>query len=248
MAGLLLAYDFAQKSATNATLFGRNLDFYAIASLDKCGLVTVYRPKGKRAFASIGFPELMGCLSGINDAGLAVAVHNVYLSGDGATMLNTKAMPYAACFRRILEECDSVATAEKLLRSVERSTLLNLAVCDRQDCAVLEMTPKTVAIRRGRDGVCACTNHFRTEELMMFAWCRRYHELSTSAKIAKISVRDVAQKLDAVNQGRLTMQTMIFEPGPLLLHVSLGPPPSSKQPLHDIALAPLFGKKEGIRD
>ena len=237
-----------EKSATRATLFGRNLDFYAVAGLDKCGLVTVYRPKGKRAFAAIGFPGLMGCVSGINDAGLALAVHEVFFSGDGATMLNTKAMPYAACFRRILEECDSVAAAEKLLRSVERSTLLNLAVCDRRDCAVLEMTPKTVAIRRGADGICVCTNHFRTEELALLAWCRRYRVLSTSAQIEKISVRDVAQKLDAVNQGRLTMQTMIFEPGPLLLHVSLGPPPASKQPLHDIALGPLFGRKKGIGD
>ena len=239
-----------EKSATKGTLFGRNLDFYAIASLDKCGLVTVYRPKGKRAFASIGFPGLMGCLSGINDAGLAVAVHEVFFSGDGATMLNTKAMPYAACFRRVLEECDSVATAEKLVRSVERSTLLNLAVCDRRDCAVLEMTPKTVAIRRGAGGVCVCTNHFRTEELALFSWCRRYPVLCTITKIEKIGVRDVAQKLDAVNQGRLTMQTMIFEPGPLLLHVSLGPPPASKQPLREISLAPLLkGKKGlGIRD
>ena len=237
-----------EKSATHATLFGRNLNFYPVASLDKCGLVTVYRPTGKRAFASIGFPGVIGCLSGINDAGLALAVHEVFFSGDGATMLNTKAMPYAACFRRILEECDSVAAAEKLVRSVERSTLLNLAVCDRRDCAVLEMTPKTVAIRRGEDGVCVCTNHFRTADLAMFAWGRRYSELAKSAEMEKIGVGDVAQKLDAVNQGRRTMQTMIFEPGPLLLHVSLGPPPATKQPLREIALAPLWAKKKGTAD
>lgn len=112
------------------------------------------------------------------------------------------------------------------------------------------MTPKTVAIRRGAGGVCVCTNHFRTEELALFSWCRRYPVLCTITKIEKIGVRDVAQKLDAVNQGRLTMQTMIFEPGPLLLHVSLGPPPASKQPLREISLAPLLkGKKGlGIRD
>ena len=248
LAGLLLADGLAGKSATKATLFGRNLDFYAIASLDKCGLVTVYRPKGKRAFASVGFPGVMGCLSGINDAGLALAVHEVFLSGDGATMLNTKAMPYAACFRRILEECDSVAAAEKLVRSVERSTLLNLAVCDRQGCAVLEMTPKTVAIRRGQDGVCVCTNHFRTAELRMLAWCPRYRELVEERAMEKIGVGDVARGLDAVNQGRRTMQTMIFEPGPLLLHVSLGPPPATKQPLHEISLAALLGKRKGIGD
>jgi len=34
---------------------------------------------------------------------------------------------------------------------------------------------------------------------------------------------DLAKKLDAVNLGPITMQTMIFEPADLLLHLSLGP-------------------------
>ena len=72
---------------------------------------------------------------------------------------------------------------------------------------------------------------------------------STSAKIAKISVRRRGPKSsNAVNQGRLTMQTMIFEPGPLLLHVSCGPPPSSKQPLHDIPPRGCRSGKKGIGD
>ena len=58
----------------------------------------------------------------------------------------------------------------------------------------------------------------------------------------KIGVSDVAQKLDDVNQGTLTMQTMIFEPGPLLLHLSFGPVPSSRQPLKELSLKELFGK------
>jgi isopenicillin-N N-acyltransferase like protein len=232
-----------EKSATREVLFGRNLDFYPVASLDKLGLVTVYRPKGKHAFATIGFPGLLGCLSGMNDAGLAVAVHEVFLSHDGASMLNTKAMPYAICFRRILEECDSVATAEKLLRSGERSTLLNLAICDRRDCGVLEMTPKSVILRRHENGICACANDFRSKELTTLALSARYNQLSHAGRIDKIGLEDVAKALDAVNQGGRTMQTMIFEPGPLVLHVSLGPPPASKRVLHDVPLAPLFAGK-----
>ena len=89
----------ASRSSTGGPLFGRNLDFYTLGILDKYGLVTVHRPKGKHAFASIGFPGIFGCISGINDAGLALAVHEVFLSKDKAPMFNPKGMPYTMCFR-----------------------------------------------------------------------------------------------------------------------------------------------------
>ncbi len=202
--------------------------------------MTVYRPRGKRAFVSVGLPGMVGCLSGMNDAGLALAVHEVFFAADGSKWLNLKAMPYAMCFRRILEECTTIGEAEKLLRSVPRSTMLNLAVCDRHGIAVLEITPKSVVLRRGRDGVCACTNLFRSKELAVWTWSRRYDVLIQAAAMKTIGLDDVARKLDAANQGKMTMQTMIFEPGPLTLHLSLGPPPSSKQPLRELALKPLF--------
>ena len=134
----------AGHSATGGPLFGRNLDFYTLGILDKYSLVTVHRPKGKHAFVSIGFPGMFGCLSGMNDAGLALAVHDVFLTRDGAAMFNPKGVPYTFCFRRMLEECASVAEAEKLLRATPRTTIISLALCDRRDSVVLEMTPKSV--------------------------------------------------------------------------------------------------------
>ena len=86
------------KSQTGGVLFGRNLDFYTLGVLDRYGLVTVHRPKGKHAFATVGFPGVTGCISGMNDAGLAMAVHEVRASADGAPLLNPKGMPYCARF------------------------------------------------------------------------------------------------------------------------------------------------------
>jgi len=237
----------AERSATGGPLFGRNLDFYSLGLLDRYTLVTVHRPQGKRAFATIGYPGLFGCISGMNDAGLAVAVHEVFLSRDHAAMFNPKGVPYSLLFRRILEECATVKEAEKLLRSCERTTKLNLAVCDRTDAGVLEMTPKTVAFRGGEDGVCACTNHFRTEELALLPVCRRYNKLIEARELEIIGVADVAKKLHEVHQGKLTVQTMIFEPAPLVLHLAVGPAPASAQPLRKVDLAPLFGSAPRVR-
>src|SRR5262249_28797215 len=66
------------RSKTGGPLFGRNLDFPTLGYLWEYSLVTIYRPKGKHAFVSIGFPGMLGCLSGMNDAGLSLAVLEVY--------------------------------------------------------------------------------------------------------------------------------------------------------------------------
>ena len=230
----------AGHSATGGPLFGRNLDFFTLGILDKYSLVTVHRPKGKHAFVSIGFPGLFGCLSGMNDAGLALAVHDVFVSRDGAAMFNPKGVPYTFSFRRVLEECASVAEAEKLLRATERTTILSLALCDRNGSAVLEMTPKSVVARHQSDGILACTNHFRSNELAVFAWCPRYRRLIQSRNLDQLDIPDVAKKLHEVNMGRLTVQTMIFEPAALRLHLAIGSCPSSALPLKLLELKPLF--------
>jgi hypothetical protein len=227
-----------EHSTTKGPLFGRNLDFYTLGIIDDYSLVTVHRPTGKHAFVSIGFAGLFGCVSGMNDAGLALAVHEVWMSRDKASMFNAKGVPYTFCFRRILEECSTVEEAEKLLRTTERTTLLNLAVCDRKNAAVIEMTPKTVAVRYGENGLCLCTNHFRTEDLATITWCPRYRTLARSQ--LPMCVDDVAQRLQLVNMGKLTVQSMIFEPQPLVLHLSLAPPPASSKPMKNLELQPLF--------
>ncbi len=229
------------QSATGGPLFGRNLDFHSLGVIHKLTLVKVVRPDGKRAFASIGFPGLVGCLSGINDAGLAVAVHEVYRSRDDSPMFDRGGVPYTLCFRRILEECSTVEEAAKLLRSVRRTTKLNLALCDRRGGAVLEMTPESVVLRRGVEGITACTNHFRSDTLAVNRSCRRYEKLIAAREMPPLGVADVAAKLHEVNQGRLTLHTMIFEPSALRLHLAFGKCPSSALPTVALDLAPLLG-------
>jgi isopenicillin-N N-acyltransferase like protein len=231
----------ARRSTTGGPLFGRNLDFYTLGMLDKYSLVTVHRPKGKHAFVAIGFPGLFGCLSGMNDAGLALAVHEVFFSHDGAPIFNPKGVPYPFCFRRMLEECSTIEEAEKLLRATRRTTLLSLAVCDPRHSMVLEMTPESVVPRHGSGGICACTNHFRTDELAVLPWCNRYRKLIQSRKLDELGVADVAKKLNEVNMGRMTVQTMIFEPATLKLHLAIGSCPSSALPLKLLELKPLMG-------
>ena len=232
------------RSTTGGPLFGRNLDFPTLGILEKYSLVTVCRPEGKHAFASIGFPGMLGCLSGMNDAGLAVATLEVYSAADGSAGFSLLGTPYAMCYRRILEECTTIDEAEKLLRSMRRTTQMNLAVCDRHRGAVLEMTPKSVVRRDADGGLCPCTNHFRTAELATASACHRYDALSQAARMPKLGLRDVSARMHAANQGAETFQTMIFEPATLKLHLAIGSCPSSALPLAELDLRQLLKHKD----
>lgn len=235
----------AARSTTGGPLFGRNLDFYTLGYLEKYSLVTVYRPKGKHALVSVGFPGLFGCLSGMNDAGLALAVHEVYFSADGAPMFDPEGVPYLFAFRRVLEECSTVDEAAEMLRRMRRTTKLNLALCDPSDAAVLEMTPKTLHVRRGEDGLLACTNHFRTEGLALLRICWRYQRLWEAQALERLGLKEVHEKLRQVSAERLTAQSMIFEPAALKLHLAIGSCPAAALPMKALNLKPLFSSPNG---
>jgi hypothetical protein len=229
-----------QHSATGQIVFGRNMDFPTLGFLDRVGMVVVYRGVGKHALASITFPGFLGCISGMNDAGLAVAQLEVNEAGDGSPRFDPAGTPLAFCFRRVLEECATVDEAEKLLGTIRRTSMCNMAICDRETMAVLEITTRSVVRRPAEQGYCACTNHFRTDALAQERACGRYDRLSRAFEAPRLTLDDVIHKLDEVNQRQLTIQTMIFEPATLRLRLALGAAPVSDKPLQLVDLAPLL--------
>ena len=230
------------RSKTGQVIFGRNFDFPPMKVLDKYGVVTVYRQTGKRAFVSIGYPGLMGVISGVNDAGLCVATLDVYSSKDGSPAFDSTGTPMMFTYRRILEECKTVKEAEALLRKSKATTWMNLAVCDKNGGVVFELTPKSVIVRKPVGNVCACTNHFRTPKLKtrLTIGGDRYNKLVKSRNMKTVGVKDVAKLLHEANQRSWTIQTMIFEPAAMKLHVSLTNPPTSNKPLKTLDLKALL--------
>lgn len=228
------------KSKTGAPLFGRNFDFPACGILDRYGLLFVVKPEGKHPFAAVGFPGLMGVVSGMNDQGLCVATLDVYESADGSSHFDPAGTPLMLVFRQLLEECTTVAEAESLLKRTHATTQANLAVCDRKQGAVFEITPKGVARRDAEGALLPCTNHFRTAGMKVDDQCWRYDRLQSVSEQPKLGVSDTQQALHRANQGDLTLQTMVFEPRELVLHLALGSPPSSGQPMHRLELGELF--------
>ncbi len=233
----------ADRSSTGTPLIGRNWDFHLLAGLYEYSLVIVYRPTGNRAFALVGFPGLIIAGSAVNDAGLVLAANQITEANDESPPFNPRGMPLAVGLRRLMEECDSVAAAEKIVRSIRPTTMCGLIAADKKDAAVFEITTKSVQVRRPERGLCVCTNHFRTKPLAVSTVCERFDALAKAQDLPKLGLKDVAKKMHEANQGEGTMQTMIFEPATLKLHLSLGKGPASARPLKLLELAPLLGVK-----
>ncbi len=232
------------RSATGGPLLGRNLDYPSRGYAHEHSLVTVYRQRGCKGFVSVGFPGLMGCLSGMNEDGLALAVLEVYQAPLFLRRLDINGTPYALCFRRLLQSCATVDEARQALERMQRTTLYNLAVADKERVAVFEVTPRRVRERRSVAGACVCTNHFCLDELRppwafnVFGTFDRHRVLSRVERdVEHFDVAGVQAGLHAANQGDHTLQTMVFEPAALRLHLAVGQLPSSAGPLRTLELA-----------
>jgi isopenicillin-N N-acyltransferase-like protein len=212
------------RSATGNTIFARNFDWMNSKGIDRHTLVVVWKPTGKKAFATITISPLTGCISGMNEDGLAVTINEIHLKqAKDKPTFNWKGTPTLALFRRVLEECATVAEAEALLRKAERTSTSCMTACDATGGAVFEITPKTIAVRKAKNDVCCCTNHFCTDELGIGQKCDRLPKLEAlQGTEDKLGIEDVFKSLHAVNAGKYTLQSMVFEPKSRTLHLKLG--------------------------
>jgi len=108
---------------------------------------------------------------------------------------------------------------------------------------VFEITTKQIVVRHATDAICACTNSFRSKELAVDAAGPRFEILESSRQIGRLDVTDIAEKMDAVAND-ITINTMIFEPAVLKLHLAFGAAPASQVPLKELDLSTLFTRGE----
>lgn len=234
------------RSTTGGPLFGRNFDWLPTKGITEHTLVAVYKQDGKRPFAAVTISPITGVISGMNDAGLCVTVNEISLqkSKDKAPF-NWKGTPLLLMYRRVLEECSTVAEAEELVRGMSRTTSTCMTLCDRDGGAVFEITPRTVEVRKPENGAVCCTNHFRTDPLSVSKTCWRFDKLAPLCKPAagKLGVKDVFARLDDVHQGRATLQSMVFEPRERVLHLAYGDGHATRKDPHKLDLGKLFEGK-----
>lgn len=229
-------------SADGKPIFGRNMDYPTRGMLHEHTVVSVFHRGEGKSFLTIGFPGMMGAVSGMNDRGLSLAVMNVFspdMTPDG--------MPYLLMFREILERCGTIDEAVELIKATPRTTPNNLMVADATGAAVIEFSPKAVEVRRPTDGRVWSTNHFESEKLSNEkdpnepTTCGRYKFLSEELPKGKVDVEMAKKLLAGVADPEMTIQSMVFRPATLELWLSCGKVPSTSGEFHRLDVRALFG-------
>jgi predicted choloylglycine hydrolase len=211
----------ASAAPDHVARFARNLDFPALNIADKYSTVFVYHPEGRYAFASIGWPGMVGVLSGMNQHGLCLA--NMEVSRG---IRVPGAMPYTLLYRTLLEKCKTVNEALDLLEKTPRQTANNLMLMDASgDRAVAEITPEAVTVRRApADAPLISTNHQRGADCDTEGKCWRFDYLHEHGadQFGQIALPQLKDMLAHVSPGKSTLQSMIFEPANKVIYLSTG--------------------------
>jgi isopenicillin-N N-acyltransferase like protein len=214
----------AMASPDGVARFGRNLDFPSLGVLNKHSTLMIYHPAGRNQFAAIGWPGMIGVLSGMNEYGLSLACMEVPRPARMPT-----AMPYTLLYRTILEQCRTVDEAISLLQRTPRQTANNLMLMDAAgNRAVVEIRPESVTVRRGDPGAALIsTNHQRGQDQDTSGYCWRYDSLHAESisQFGNLDVPAIEKMLGHVVQGKsgdMTLQSMIFEPSNRVIYLATG--------------------------
>lgn len=142
--------------ASAGALLARNFDFEVDPIFDREKAVFLVSEAGKIPFASVAWPGLVGVLSGMNQAGVAVVVH-----GARAGEPTPHGEPVVHALRRVLAEADTTERALEVLAEREVMVSHLVIVVDAMgQSAVIERAPGHANhVRRFTSGA-SITNHF----------------------------------------------------------------------------------------
>jgi hypothetical protein len=164
------------------TFLARNFDFEAGSAFDDHKAVFLVRETGRLGYASVAWPGLVGVVSGMNEAGVALVVHGARAgspSSDGEPLVHT--------MREVLATTRTTDDAIEVLGRRKPMVSHMVMVADASGAtAVVERAPgEPLSIRRGH-GKLGLTNHFEGPLAGDAANLRVKRETSTLVRRARL--------------------------------------------------------------
>lgn len=148
------------KSADSTLLIGRNFDFYMGDDFAENKLVSFVTPASGYRYVSVGWPGMIGVVSGMNEKGLTITIN----AAKGAIPLRA-AMPISLLTRHILQYAATIEEAYRIADTCQTfvSESLLIGQADGRCAAIIEKTPRKQALYSVREAPLICTNHYQSE-------------------------------------------------------------------------------------
>jgi Acyl-coenzyme A:6-aminopenicillanic acid acyl-transferase len=225
------------------TITARNFDFFPSPLLEKGQLLIAYAPSdpARRRWINVGFPGVLGVISGMNEDGVGLFVHDVRRrpGAEHETGVNARLL----VLRHAVETTGANGAPDavwKKLRALTTSMGNNVHVTSpfdkkRPPAGIIEYDgveeqSEGADFRAPGDGSSTvfCTNHYRKRSEP--SSCRRYTKMAallgeTEAQGAKIDAAKARSIMGSIVQNALfsrTIHTVIFFPAARRFDVMLG--------------------------
>ena len=183
-------------------LYARNLDFPGNEVYDRFPLVLRHRPDRGVPFVSVGCAgSAADGVTGINEEGLTVALHQHYSAETGPWPTGRLILDLGA---RVLQECRDIDAAVALASSWPTTSGWSLVVTHwkKRQAAVIQKTARRTAVRRERGGLLVHTNTYEDPAL-------RATELARPAFVESSRLRRKrAEQILSERRGRVDVKTL----------------------------------------
>ena len=183
---------WGSRSKEGKLLVGRNFDFYFGDEFARNKLISVINPQQGYAFIAVGWPGMVGVLSGMNEKGLTVTIN----AAQGEIPLSS-ATPVSILARKILQYASNIAEAVAIAREYELFTSEQFLIGSASDgcCATIEKTHAKMDVVYGTEGMIVNANHYRGEVFANDKWNNENILMSDS----KYRYRRVEELIDSIH-------------------------------------------------
>lgn len=154
---------WGENSADSSLIIGRNFDFYMGDKFARNKLVSFYLPEQGYKFASVGWPGMIGVLSGMNETGLTVTINAAK-----STMPTASATPISILTREILQYASTIEEAYTIAQKRKTFVSESILIGSARDgkAAIIEKSPEKTALFTSSSDQIVCTNHYQSDTFL----------------------------------------------------------------------------------
>ena len=145
-------------SADSSLIVGRNFDFYINDAFAQDKIVCFYKPPTGYNFVFITWGGFLGCVSGMNSAGLTVTINAAK-----SKIPYSSATPVSIIAREILQNAKNINQAYKIAKKYKSFVSESFLISSVNDnkTVVIEKSPDTLDIYKTNENYIIVTNHFQ---------------------------------------------------------------------------------------